>query len=228
MEQQYKELSNDLHNYFRDSEDDGKFAQYLPEFLYSANKFAIATGQISEDMSDKSLLTALANQALVVLEEIEEFLGAEKVNDINEMYDAIIDTFYTLSNYDLLTTMYAHRQLEDEQAFLNHKKIKRKLSLMLGKIIDVEQGGVTIFSDTHLYQSARLIEENNNMKYTDNMVEFLNWEIDDTDGLNTMRVMNLVQLGDEDKIFFCLKDQNGKVRKHKHFQKVDLSFVNKT
>lgn len=225
MEKQYKDLSTDLQNYFGGN---GEFSQYLPEFLYSANKFAIATGQISEDMSDKSLLTALANQALVVLEEIGEFIEAQMIDDVNEMYDAIIDTFYTLANYDLLATIYAQRQLECEQAFAEHMEIKYRLKQMMEAIEDAEQGGVVIFSDTHLYQSARLIEENNNMKYTDNMVEFLNWEIDDTDGLNTMRVMNLVRLVNEDKIFFCLKDQNGKVRKHKHFQKVDLSFVNKT
>lgn len=223
MEQQYKDLSTDLQYYFGGN---GEFAQYLPEFLYSANKFAIATGQISEDMSDKSLLTALANQALVVLEEIDEFMGAVAVNDINEMYDAIIDTFYTLSNYDLLMTIYTNRGLSDEDVGAENVFLGLQLVDMIQAIIEFEEE--TVFSDTYLYQSARLIEENNNMKYTDNMVEFLNWEIDDTDGLNTMRVMNLVQLGDEDKIFFCLKDQNGKVRKHKHFQKVDLSFVNKT
>lgn len=223
MEQQYRDLLTDLQNYFGGN---GEFAQYLPEFLYSANKFAIATGQISEDMSDKSLIKTIKNQQQIVLEEIQEFLDAYDSEDLNEMYDAIIDTFYTLSNYDLLMTIYTNRGLSDEDVGAENVFLGLQLVDMIQAIIEFEEE--TVFSDAHLYQSARLIEENNNMKYTDNMVEFLNWEIDDNDGLNTMRVMNLVQLVNEDKIFFCLKDQNGKVRKHKHFQKVDLSFVNKT
>ena len=224
----YKDLAESLQVYFGGNGESGNvFSKYLPDFLYSANNFALATGQISGGMSDNSLLKALCNQAYIVLEEINEFLDAKAEEDINEMYDAIIDIFYTLSNYDLMALMYAERELEDVDTFRKHMQIKRELNNVIQSIEDVEQTGLHLFSDHHLYQSARLIEENNNLKYTDNMVEFLNWGIDDTDGLNTMRVMNLVTMPNgEDKIFFCLKDQNGKIRKHKNFQKVDLSFVN--
>ena len=223
-------ITQTLSDYFSCTE---KFSKYLPDFIFSASKFALATGQIKQSMSGKDLLKSFHNQALVVQEEITEFHDANAIDDRKEIMDAVIDTIYTVGNFELL-----YQLLSDKQCELNEEEqveviavfsiIQTELANLLNALY-VYQEETESFTDEELYLSARLIEENNNLKYTNNVSEFMNWEIDDTDGLETKRVTTEVDHTlFNGEVYYCLKDMNGKVRKHKSFKKVDLGFIEKT
>ena len=68
---------------------------------------------------------------------------------------------------------------------------------------------------------SKLIVENNKLKYTTDKNEAEFWAIDDSDGLNT----KLQAVEWNGSTYYSLVDDNGKIRKHKHFKKVVLEDI---
>lgn len=192
--------------------------EYLFDFKIGAGQFSMCTGLIKKD-DKSSLALSLEVQAEQVLEEVGEFNTALTENDKVEMVDGILDTIFTVVNFDLIIDMLSDGKgvsglLPEELSI--YSKVRKSVENLVENIhlLDVKS--------EDLIKSAQLINENNKLKYTSYKNEALSWEIDLSDNLDT----KLVETSLHDLKFYCLKDCNGKVKKHKNFQKVDLEWLN--
>ena len=149
-----------------------------------------------------------------------EFSSAVNQGDRVEAVDGLVDVIFTMVNFDFIIIEIVNIPLEENRFEKYVSCTKRYYTYLLKKKLNS-------FFDMNIREediinSAKLIEINNSNKYTNNLQEAINWDIDLSDGLATHIVATPV--GDE--VYFCLKDKNGKVRKHKNFKKVDLKFLN--
>lgn len=193
--------------------------EYINKFSESAIEFQVKTGLIQDTKDLKSLYEALHVQTEQVAEEIVEFYNAVKNTDKVEAVDGLVDVIFTMVNFDFIVSKIVNIP-EENDAFDGYILcIKRHYEHLVRKEID------TFFNfhikEEDIINSAKLIEINNSNKYTNNLIEAINWDIDLSDGLATHIVATPVN----DEVYFCLKDKNGKVRKHKNFKKVDLNFL---
>lgn len=194
---------------------------YISKFSESAIDFQVKTGLIADVKNLESLYEALKVQTEQVAEEIEEFHHAVVIGDKVEAVDGLVDVIFTMVNFDFILWKIINIP-EDESKFENYISCIKRYYLHLVK------NNLDSFFDMNIKEkdiinSAKLIEINNANKYTNNLQEAINWDIDLSDGLATHIVATPVK----DEVYFCLKDKNGKVRKHKNFKKVDLNFLNK-
>ena len=79
---------------------------------------------------------------------------------------------------------------------------------------------VSLFEQRYnIDEGMKVVAENNNLKFTEDELLAAEWLRNQPDNI---KVNKSAIPGWPDDIFYCLKDENGKVRKWKGFPKVDL------
>lgn len=82
---------------------------------------------------------------------------------------------------------------------------------------------VSLFEQRYnIDEGMKVVAENNNLKFTEDELLAAEWLRNQPDNI---KVNKSAIPGWPDDIFYCLKDENGKVRKWKGFPKVDLSVM---
>ena len=82
---------------------------------------------------------------------------------------------------------------------------------------------VSLFEQRYnIDEGMKVVAENNNLKFTEDELLAAEWLRNQPDNI---KVNKSAIPGWPDGIFYCLKDENGKVRKWKGFPKVDLSVM---
>lgn len=207
-------LKKDLENKYPN------LVEYISNFSESAIAFQVKTGLISDVKNLNSLYNSLSVQTDQVTEEMLEFYHAVNLEDKVEAVDGLVDVIFTMVNFDYITKNIFEITGENEIADMRISHIKNDYKYLIKEVWnDFLKMGI---KEDDIINSAKLIEINNANKYTHKLQEAINWDIDLSDGLATHIVATPV--GEE--VYFCLKDKNGKVRKHKNFKKVDLNFLN--
>lgn len=193
--------------------------EYINKFSESAIAFQVKTGLIADVKNLKSLYNSLSVQTDQVSEEMLEFYHAVVIGDKVEAVDGLVDVIFTMVNFDFITQNIYEIVGENKTIENDTRCIKNDYNYLIKEVwndflkMDVKEDDII--------NSAKLIEINNANKYTNNLQEAINWDIDLSDGLATHIVATPV----DEEVYFCLKDKNGKVRKHKNFKKVDLNFL---
>lgn len=182
-------------------------------FSGQAFSFIQATGVFDEkevNITAKEQLNIQDNQ---VSEECEEFIQAYHSDDEVEMVDGLVDILFTLANFQRMNEAF---EIAVQPKFLT------KLGIVTVLLSEIDL--ITEAEDQWLVESAKEIAINNRAKYTHDIREALSWEIKEEDLLDGITLHSNV-VGSQ--IFYCLKDKNGKVRKHKNFKRVDLKGLKK-
>lgn len=193
--------------------------EYINKFSESAIAFQVKTGLIADVKNLKSLYNSLSVQTDQVSEEMLEFYHAVVIGDKVEAVDGLVDVIFTMVNFDFITQNIYEIVGENKTIENDTRCIKNDYNYLIKEVWnDFLKMGV---KEDDIINSAKLIEINNANKYTNNLQEAINWDIDLSDGLATHIVATPV----DEEVYFCLKDKNGKVRKHKNFKKVDLNFL---
>lgn len=195
--------------------------KYVSKFSESAISFQVKTGLISDVKDLYSLYSSLSVQTDQVSEEMLEFYHAVILGDKVEAVDGLVDVIFTMVNFDFITQNIFEITGENEILDNEISHIKNEYKYLIKEVLDdfLSMG----IKEKDIINSAKIIEINNSNKYTNNLQEAINWDIDLSDGLATHIVATPV----DEEVYFCLKDKNGKVRKHKNFKKFDLNFLNK-
>lgn len=82
---------------------------------------------------------------------------------------------------------------------------------------------VSLFEQRYnIDEGMKVVAENNNLKFTEDELLAAEWLRNQPDNI---KVNKSSIPGWPDDIFYCLKDENGKVRKWRGFPKVDLSVM---
>lgn len=82
---------------------------------------------------------------------------------------------------------------------------------------------VSLFEQRYnIDEGMKVVAENNNLKFTEDELLAAEWLRNQPDNI---KVNKSAIPGWPDDIFYCLKDENGKVRKWNGFPKVDLSVM---
>lgn len=201
------------------------FERYInTTFKEAAEEFIYACGVYRKDMTLVEKINQINVQLQQVREEcIVEFLPAFG-KDLKETIDGKIDTLFVFLNLRVM--------LEDFNSSLaqlsNPDEVADVLNLLdadtyelVSKIVPHALALSNKAKEEHMEACAKLIVENNKLKYTANRDEAYSWEIDNSDGLNT----RVQEIEHEGVTYYSLVDDNGKIRKHKNFTKVKLEDV---
>ena len=169
----------------------------------------IVNGKGIEDYSKWELVSKINSQYLIAKEEVDEFFTAKENNDIVEMYDGAIDTFYTVP---FLV------QLLNEYEFRYDTEYDECDGYTLAELDILEQGGVDVlFEATELdldilSEYADRVIENNMQKFTTSLDVFKTWKSEYTP---TSQVVDGVT-------YYFFVDENLKVKKRGGFPKVEV------
>ena len=169
----------------------------------------IVNGKGIEDYSKWELVSKINSQYLIAKEEVDEFFTAKENNDIVEMYDGVIDTFYTVPFLVQLLNEYEIRYDTEYDECDGYT---------LAELDMLEQGGADVlFEATELdldilSEYADRVIENNMQKFTTSLDEFETWESEYTP---TSKVVDGVT-------YYFFVDENGKVKKRDGFPKVEV------
>ena len=169
----------------------------------------IVYGKGIEDYSKWELVSKINSQYLIAKEEVDEFFTAKENNDIVEMYDGAIDTFYTVPFLIRLLNEYEIRYDTEYDECDGYT---------LAELDILEQGGVDVlFESTELdldilSKYADRVIENNMEKFTTNEAVFKTWE---SEYIPTSKVVDGVT-------YYFFVDENSKVKKRDGFQKVEV------
>ena len=160
----------------------------------------IVYGKGIEDYSKWELVSKINSQYLIAKEEVDEFFTAKENNDIVEMYDGAIDTFYTVPFLIRLVNEYEIRYDTEYDECDGYT---------LAELDILEQGGVDVlFESTELdldilYEYADRVIANNMEKFTTDEEVFKTWKSNHNP---TSRVVDGVT-------YYFFVDENGKVKK---------------
>ena len=166
----------------------------------------IVNGKGIEDYSKWELVSKINSQYLIAKEEVDEFFTAKENNDIVEMYDGAIDTFYTVPFLVQLLNEYEYRY---DTEYDGHTHAELDI---------LEQGSVDIlFEATELdldilSEYADRVIENNMQKFTTSLDEFETWE---SEYIPTSKFVDGVT-------YYFFVDENLKVKKRDGFPKVEV------
>ena len=169
----------------------------------------IVNGKGIEDYSKWELVSKINSQYLIAKEEVGEFFTAKENNDIVEMYDGAIDTFYTVPFLVQLLNEYEIRYDTEYDECDGYT---------LAELDILEQGGVDVmFEATELdldilSEYADRVIENNMQKFTTSLDEFETWE---SEYIPTSKVVDGVT-------YYFFTDENSKVKKKNGFPKVEV------
>ena len=169
----------------------------------------IVSGKGIEDYSKWELVSKINSQYLIAKEEVDEFFTAKENNDIVEMYDGAIDTFYTVPFLIRLLNEYEIRYDTEYDECDGYT---------LAELDILEQGGVDVlFESTELdldtlSEYANRVIANNMEKFTTDEEVFKTWK---SEYAPTSKVVDGVT-------YYFFVDENGKVKKRKGFPKVEV------
>ena len=169
----------------------------------------IVNGKGIEDYSKWELVSKINSQYLIAKEEVDEFFTAKENNDIVEMYDGAIDTFYTVPFLVQLLNEYEIRYDTEYDECDGYT---------LAELDILEQGGFDVmFEATELdldilSEYADRVIENNMQKFTTSLDEFETWE---SKYIPTSKVVDGVT-------YYFFVDGNGKVKKREGFPKIEV------
>ena len=169
----------------------------------------IVNGKGVEDYSKWELVSKINSQYLIAKEEVDEFFTAKENNDIVEMYDGAIDTFYTVPFLVQLLNEYEIRYDTEYDECDGYT---------LAELDILEQGGFDVmFEATELdldilSEYADRVIENNMQKFTTSLDEFKTWESEYTP---TSKVVDGIE-------YYFFVDGNGKVKKREGFPKIEV------
>ena len=179
--------------------------------LYDSAKVfnRIVDGKHIEEYSKDELIDKINAQFFITKEEVGEFFTAKENNDIVEMYDGAIDTFYTVSFLIQLLNEYDERY---------HKEYEPTCGYSLDDLQKLEMEGLNVLCEATeldldiLSEYADRVIENNMQKFTTSLEEFKTWE---SDYIPTSKEFG-------GKLYYFFTDENGKVKKRKGFPKVEV------
>ena len=169
----------------------------------------IVNGKGIEDYSKWELVSKINSQYLIAKEEVDEFFTAKENNDIVEMYDGAIDTFYTVPFLVQLLNEYEIRYDTEYDECDGYT---------LAELDILEQGGFDVmFEATELdldilSEYADRVIENNMQKFTTSLDEFETWE---SEYIPTSKFVDGVT-------YYFFVDENLKVKKRVGFPKVEV------
>ena len=169
----------------------------------------IVNGKGIEDYSKWELVSKINSQYLIAKEEVDEFFTAKENNDIVEVYDGAIDTFYTVPFLVQLLNEYEIRYDTEYDECDGYT---------LAELDMLEQGGADVlFEATELdldilSEYADRVIENNMQKFTTSLDEFETWE---SEYIPTSKVVDGVT-------YYFFVDENLKVKKKNGFPKVEV------
>ena len=169
----------------------------------------IVNGKGIEDYSKWELVSKINSQYLIAKEEVDEFFTAKENNDIVEMYDGAIDTFYTVPFLVQLLNEYEIRYDTEYDECDGYT---------LAELGILEQGGVDVlFEATELdldilSEYADRVIANNMEKFTTSLDEFETWK---SEYIPTSKVVDGVK-------YYFFVDENGKVKKREGFPKIEV------
>ena len=169
----------------------------------------IVNGKGIEDYSKWELVSKINSQYLIAKEEVDEFFAAKENNDIVEMYDGAIDTFYTVPFLVQLLNEYEIRYDTEYDECDGYT---------LAELDILEQGGVDVmFEATELdldilSEYADRVIENNMQKFTTSLDEFKTWK---SEYIPTSKVVDGVT-------YYFFIDENLKVKKREGFPKIEV------
>ena len=169
----------------------------------------IVNGKGIEDYSKWELVSKINSQYLIAKEEVDEFFTAKENNDIVEMYDGAIDTFYTVPFLIRLLNEYEIRYDTEYDECDGYT---------LAELDILEQGGVDVlFESTELdldilSEYADRVIENNMEKFTTDEAVFKTWK---SEYIQTSKDVDGVT-------YYFFTDENGKVKKRSGFPKVEV------
>ena len=169
----------------------------------------IVNGKGIEDYSKWELVSKINSQYIIAKEEVDEFFTAKENNDIVEMYDGVIDTFYTVPFLIRLLNEYEIRYDTEYDECDGYT---------LAELDILEQGGVDVlFESTELdldilYEYADRVIANNMEKFTTDEEVFKTWKSNHNP---TSRVVDGVT-------YYFFVDENGKVKKREGFPKIEV------
>ena len=156
----------------------------------------------SDEYTTEENLAIIRKQARIIQEEINELALAMIDGDKVEMIDAVADVTYTVA---WLGRMDVEDYIDDS------------MKSWLTSINEIIRAGVEPISDDQFMTALERVATNNAMKFTTDVALARQWESNSVEGYK----MSSVEV--EGVIYYCLKDNNGKVRKWNDFPKVDLS-----
>ena len=169
----------------------------------------IVNGKDINDYSKWELVSKINSQYLIAKEEVDEFFTAKENNDIVEMYDGAIDTFYTVPFLIRLLNEYEIRYDTEYDECDGYT---------LAELDILEQGGVDVlFESTELdldilYEYADRVIANNMEKFTTDEEVFKTWKSNHNP---TSKVVDGVT-------YYFFVDENGKVKKREGFPKIEV------
>ena len=169
----------------------------------------IVNGKGIEDYSKWELVSKINSQYLIAKEEVDEFFTAKENNDIVEMYDGAIDTFYTVPFLVQLLNEYEIRYDTEYDECDGYN---------LAELDILEQGGFDVmFEATELdldilSEYADRVIENNMQKFTTSLDEFETWE---SEYIPTSKFVDGVT-------YYFFVDENLKVKKREGFPKIEV------
>ena len=169
----------------------------------------IVNGKDIEGYSKLELVSKINSQYLIAKDEVDEFFTAKENNDIIEMYDGAIDTFYTVPFLIRLLNEYEIRYDTEYDECDGYT---------LAELDILEQGGVDVlFESTELdldilSEYANRVIANNMEKFTTDEEVFKTWK---SEYASTSKVVDGVT-------YYFFVDENGKVKKRDGFPKVKV------
>ena len=169
----------------------------------------IVNGKGIEDYSKWELVSKINSQYLIAKEEVDEFFTAKENNDIVEMYDGAIDTFYTVPFLVQLLNEYEIRYATEYDECDGYT---------LAELGILEQGGFDVLFESAeldldiLSEYADRVIENNMQKFTTSLEVFKTWKSSYTP---TSKVVDGVT-------YYFFVDENLKVKKREGFPKIEV------
>ena len=169
----------------------------------------IVNGKGIEDYSKWELVSKINSQYLIAKEEVDEFFTAKENNDIVEMYDGAIDTFYTVPFLVQLLNEYEIRYATEYDECDGYT---------LAELGILEQGGFDVLFESAeldldiLSEYADRVIENNMEKFTTDEEVFKTWKSSYTP---TSQVVDGVT-------YYFFVDENLKVKKREGFPKIEV------
>ena len=169
----------------------------------------IVNGKGIEDYSKWELVSKINSQYLIAKEEVDEFFAAKENNDIVEMYDGAIDTFYTVPFLIQLLNEYEIRYDTEYDECDGYT---------LAELYILEQDGVDVlFESTELdldilSEYANRVIANNMEKFTTDEEVFKTWK---SEYAQTAKVADGVT-------YYFFVDENAKVKKRDGFPEVKV------
>lgn len=167
-------------------------------------------GKDFDEIDTETLLSKIRNQYIIAREEVDETLKAIEENDIIEIYDGIVDSFYTVPVFVEMLDLHYEKYCQNS-SISDEDSIKYdRLILDYDNKIDMEYVNIEV-----LNKAADMIIENNMSKFTTSEEEFNTWT----------SPYNRKSLDVDGVKYYFFVDDNGKVKKRDNFPSVDLSVL---